>query len=140
MEEAVPPKKKISLAVKLLLGALAFFIIVAILPKNDSDRIQSEKQVSSEALAIDEQVSIHFSREDYGEAWPLVGVESGQVYCVDDAVVFRADDGGQVYGLNGAAASYARAKGYDWKPIGDVQTVGKNINFMLEPGKKLCSK
>ncbi|GHB63889.1 hypothetical protein [Persicitalea jodogahamensis] len=98
-----------------------------------------QQQSNNQPLPASEpQGSIHFSSSEYGKAWPLVGVDAGQVYCVENAVVFRADNGGQVYGLNGYAASYARAKGYDWKPIGDIQAVGKSIDIMLVPGRELC--
>ncbi|TDB64374.1 hypothetical protein [Arundinibacter roseus] len=130
-----------------LLGVLVILYLIGRFSDKPKDQI--DNPVVSEAAAIptekESQVKEQkptkrkFFAADFGHAWPLIGIESGEVYCVEKAIVFRADQGGQVYALNGWANSYGRSNNFDWRPIGDVQTVGKDVSFLLEAGKELCS-
>ncbi len=93
---------------------------------------------SEAPVAAIEPTELHFQKSDYGETWPFRTIESGKVYCTDNAVLFRDDKGGQIYGLNGTAKTTGRAKGYDWKSLDGEHIVGKDISFLLEAGNKLC--
>jgi hypothetical protein len=79
--------------------------------------------------------SKRLSAIDYGPEWPLEGVTSGNVKCVDGSyVVFEA--GSVTYAVNGSARSVSRDRG--WEKIDKVQIPGKDISPILEAGLSLC--